>query len=332
MISNPYVWFQKAHNKGVSCLLVGDINIQKRDDPSSAFRFVHNALSSADILYGNLEGCLYRPDKNDLPGKSAWQHSDESMVDALTSVGFDAVGCANNVIFGSEAIINTLEVLDKVGIAHCGAGKNRKSARMPVIIEKCGVRVGFIQFTARLHKPEQEALDDKPGVAVFKPDIPNDIEELCLDIKKLRSEVDILIFSHHLRKSCTNEIEPYQRKLARRCIEAGADIVYAHGAHVIQGIELWKGSPIFHCVGELAFDYPMTHSRKEGLLIRLLIEGGRIAGISALLCCRDADNTVYLVDPLESEGQEQLNRLRELSLGMSLPVNGGEIIVTTNRV
>ncbi|HZI55476.1 MAG TPA: CapA family protein, partial [Verrucomicrobiae bacterium] len=84
----------------VACLLAGDINIQQRSDPRSVFANIHETLTAADILYGNLEGCLYRPGENDIPVKKFWQHSDVSMILALMSAGFDAVGCANNVMFG----------------------------------------------------------------------------------------------------------------------------------------------------------------------------------------------------------------------------------------
>lgn len=327
MMRDPHTWAQQPTNQGISCLLMGDINIQDRADPISAFRFIHKTLSDSDVLFGNLEGCLYRAGKNDLPDKSTWRHSDASMINALVSVGFSAVGCANNVMFGSEAILNTLRVLDEAGIKHCGAGTNRMAARMPIIMEKCGIRFGFIQLTARLHAKEQAASINNVGVAYFNPENQNDFAEISSYISELRSYVDILVFSHHVRKSGTVEIEPYQRDLAYRCINAGADIVYGHGAHVIQGIDIWKGVPIFHCVGELVFDYPIDHSRKEGLILRLLVEGRRITHVSFLLCCRDADNNVYLVDPLENCGRRQFNRLRELSPSVSLHVEGGEVVI-----
>ncbi|HVG91246.1 MAG TPA: hypothetical protein VNB54_07120, partial [Alphaproteobacteria bacterium] len=58
----------------VACLLAGDINIQERSDPCSVFANIRETLTAADVLFGNLEGCLYRPGDNDIPGKESWQH------------------------------------------------------------------------------------------------------------------------------------------------------------------------------------------------------------------------------------------------------------------
>ena len=49
----------------------------------------------------------------------------------------------------------------------------------------------------------------------------------------------------------------YQVSLARACIDSGADVVWGHHPHVLQGAELYKGKPIFYSMGNLI-------SRKEG--------------------------------------------------------------------
>lgn len=327
MLSDPYVWSRRSSARGVSCLLAGDMNIQGREDPPSVFRHLNGTLTDADVLFGNLEGCLYRPGERDLPGKRRWKHSSASMVTALVAAGFDAVGCANNVTYGSEATLRSLGVLEISGIAHCGAGPNRDAARAPAIVAKRGRRFGFLQYTARLQTADQAASSERPGVAAFDPELKEDLDEICSDVRRLRPQVDILVVSHHLRLAGTSATEPYQRKLARSCIDAGADVVYAHGAHVNQGIELWKGAPIFHCVGQLAFDWSAMRQWKEGLLVRLLLEDGRLVSVSALLVHRDDNNDAYLLDPRSPAGEIQLSQLRRLSPGMTLPIEAGEVVI-----
>jgi hypothetical protein len=41
----------------------------------------------------------------------------------------------------------------------------------------------------------------------------------------------------------------YERPLARAVIDAGADIVVGHHAHILRGIEMYKGRPIYHGLG-----------------------------------------------------------------------------------
>ena len=44
-------------------------------------------------------------------------------------------------------------------------------------------------------------------------------------------------------------LAPYERPMAHAAIDAGADIVLGHHAHIVRGIELYRGKPIFHGLG-----------------------------------------------------------------------------------
>jgi poly-gamma-glutamate synthesis protein (capsule biosynthesis protein) len=41
----------------------------------------------------------------------------------------------------------------------------------------------------------------------------------------------------------------YEPQVAKAAIDAGADIVVGHHAHILRGIEIYKGKPIFHGLG-----------------------------------------------------------------------------------
>ena len=47
--------------------------------------------------------------------------------------------------------------------------------------------------------------------------------------------------------------QEYQRALAKRYIDAGADLVIGSHPHVLQGIEYYKGKPIFYSLGNFVF-------------------------------------------------------------------------------
>jgi poly-gamma-glutamate capsule biosynthesis protein CapA/YwtB (metallophosphatase superfamily) len=326
-LSDPFRWLVRPSNRGVVCCLVGDVNIQGRSDPRSALAHVRHTLAGADVLFGNLEGCLHHAGPNDIPNKPSWSHSDPSTIDALTSARFSVVGCANNVMFGERPTLDTLRILDEAGIAHCGAGIDRIAARAAAIVERRGVRFGFLQYTARVQAPQQAALVDRAGVATFDPDRAQDLQEIYEDVRAWRSRVDVLIVSHHLRRAGCTRPEPYQSELARGCVDAGADLVFGHGAHVNQGIETWKGASIFHCVGQLAFDWPLAREHRDGLLVRVVVEAGRIGCVTAVLVSRDGANNAYFVDPRVGDGKWQLDQLRHLSPDVPLPIAGGEVIV-----
>jgi len=69
-------------------------------------------------------------------------------------------------------------------------------------------------------------------VARLNPRVGGDIKAAVADVKALHDQVDVLIFSHHLRKSGSAETENYQRKVARAVVPTGADLVFGHGGHV----------------------------------------------------------------------------------------------------
>ncbi len=50
--------------------------------------------------------------------------------------------------------------------------------------------------------------------------------------------------------------QEYQRALAKRYIDAGADLVIGSHPHVLQGIEYYKGKPIFYSLGNFVFEAP----------------------------------------------------------------------------
>src|SRR5688572_21895111 len=92
-------------------------------DPKAPFSQVTGVLAAGDIRYANLECCFYQP-----PG--ARSLSDEGFYaapavgQALRVAGFQAVGTANNVNYGADAIMSSLRTLDELGIAHAGSGAN----------------------------------------------------------------------------------------------------------------------------------------------------------------------------------------------------------------
>ncbi len=195
-------------------LLLGDVSVEQRADPASAFVHVRSTLAKADLVYGNLEGLLVKsegPDK-DIPDKSGWQHIGPEAVRALKAGNIAVVGVANNVAWGRENILKSLAVLDANGIQHTGGGANIEEAHRPAIVVRNGVRFGFLQYTAKWYEADHQiATATEAGVArVYSQDgktvDPGDLNRVREDIAKLRREADIVIVSSHNRDGMGREI------------------------------------------------------------------------------------------------------------------------------
>jgi poly-gamma-glutamate synthesis protein (capsule biosynthesis protein) len=62
--------------------------------------------------------------------------------------------------------------------------------------------------------------------------------------------VDIIVVALHKGIGhVRSQIAMYERDLSRAVIDAGADIVVGHHSHIMRGIELYKGKPIYHGLG-----------------------------------------------------------------------------------
>jgi len=44
-------------------------------------------------------------------------------------------------------------------------------------------------------------------------------------------------------------LAPYERAIAHAAVDAGADLVVGHHAHILRGIEMYRGRPIYHGLG-----------------------------------------------------------------------------------
>jgi len=127
----------------------GDIKLIGIDDVTEPFAPIKDLLQSEDVVYGNLEGTLYdQIDPYEHFAKLSWRPAGTKGAAALKEGNFSAVGLANNVIIGDQAIRSTIDVLDDLGIAYTGAGLDLAHARAPAIIERNGVRYGFLQRTS----------------------------------------------------------------------------------------------------------------------------------------------------------------------------------------
>lgn len=339
-----------------SILLMGDNNIQLREAPHEAFKYVIPTLDEATFRFLNLEGAFAGASKDpripDIPHKN-WQHSEKDQVTALTAAGIDAVGVANNVTYPWQAMMRSLEVLKLAGIPYAGGGKEIEAAHKPVILEKDGLKVGFMQYAATVFPYNHAATEIQPGIAQIKvhtsykappnldkpgqpPIVVTWLDEksknrMCDDIRRLATQADIVIVSFHWGVSNTTEIISYQSDIARAVIDAGADLVFGHGPHKYQRIEIYNEKPIFYSLAQFVFDDRRADRAgrfREGLLLRLTVKDNRISGISLVPSWREDDNFVRLYDPNVGKGKELFEYLQSVNAnGAGLRISGKEIVV-----
>jgi poly-gamma-glutamate capsule biosynthesis protein CapA/YwtB (metallophosphatase superfamily) len=334
-------------------ILTGDINLLGVSDPSIPFARVRDRLRAADVVFANLECCFYEPDGERSPEDEGF-YAPLKAAEALTIAGVHVVGNANNVNYGAPAIRSSLKRLEVLGILHTGAGVNSVDARKPVIVERDGVRFGFLQRTSVYWSHGHEATATYPGVATIKahtayrpqieqlrtltrPGMPPEVvtwadpaalAQFREDIAAIRAQADVVIASHHW--GLDHEVLAYQVEIAHTAIDAGADLVMGHGPHLPLGIELYQDKPIFYGVGSFSFETGhrgRAHPDWIGLMLHVIVQDGALAHVAFAFVRHNAQNETVL-RPMVAE-QAELDHLRSLSKRFStvLEVEGDEVVV-----
>lgn len=350
-------WRTMADDITTTLMLVGDTNVQNRDDPADAFKLILPTLRCADVLFGHLEGPLSLPSADprvlDIPHKPLWRHSDPAMVQGFQAAGFAAMSCASNVTYPAKAARDTIATLEAAGIQPCGVGCNVREAHRPAIVERDGATFGLLSYTSVFWPVGHAAGENEPGVATLKAytsyqpgrralempgappivvTIPDEQELKAMeeDVRRLRRQVDLVVVSCHWGVSSSHQVADYQRVIGRAAIRAGADIVFGHHPHVIQEIEVYHGRPIFYSMGNFAFDWAKMRGRnQEGLLVRCLVRNKRVVEVTFVPVRRNEDNLIRVLSPKDRQVQALIENVFTASShnGTELRVEGTEVVV-----
>jgi hypothetical protein len=246
-------------------LLTGDL-ILDADEPDHWLSGIAPAVRAADIAIGHLEVPHTRRGtelSGDVPATPALPEN----LDALSRAGFDAVSLAGNHIadWGSEGIADTIARLDQLGIAHTGAGQTLDEARAPAQLVCRGRRIALLSYNcvgpeASWAGPAKAGCNflrvitaDGSPVAPAGPLTaigPDAIDRLRSDVEAARESAELVIVALHKGIVHTPaKLAPYERQLTAAALAAGADVVVGHHAHILRGIEVADGRPVFHGLG-----------------------------------------------------------------------------------
>jgi poly-gamma-glutamate synthesis protein (capsule biosynthesis protein) len=211
------------------------------------FRGVAAELKKGDITIANLETPIARSGVEFTEKKFRFR-GEPAIAPALKASGINLVTIANNhsMDFGGEALIETLQHLGDNGIGWVGAGKNLDEARKALHCTIKGKKFAFLGYS--LTQPtEFFAGRNRPGTA---PGFEKNVVE---DITKARKDADHVIVSFHWGTEGKTAVQDYQRVIAHRAIDAGADVIIGHHPHVLRGVERYKNGIVFYSLGNFTF-------------------------------------------------------------------------------
>ena len=208
---------------------------------------IKETVASADYAIANLEGPVTTV--NNAPANRMRFHFDPSMTAALSATGFDAFSLANNhgLDQGAQGFADTKKNLTDNNIAYFGDASDDNG---PVL-----------HFT----------VGGKNFAAIGSQDVYRQIDAVTVgkEIMAEKALGNLVIVYPHWGVEYSHAASARQTKLAHAFIDAGADIVVGSHPHVVEGIEIYKGKPIFYSLGNLVFDQYFSADTQEGLGLRL---------------------------------------------------------------
>jgi hypothetical protein len=286
------------------------------------FSGVADLLSRADLALVNLECPL--TDRGVLISKNFNFRARPELVAILKAGSVDVVTLANNhtMDYGAIGMEDTMDTLTDADIAHFGAGMTLSEARMPAIVVRNNLRIGFLgyffQTAADILEPrELFATETSPGVAGCYVDIRCILKQITEDVPLLLPRVDAVIPYFHWGKEGSTNVQPYQVTLAHLCIDLGCKAVLGAHPHRLQGIEVYRGAPIFYSLGNFVYGGRKDPQDKLSAIALLEIrkDGSVTAEIVPIQTTRWPEAPFQPFMLVGAEREEALIRIAALSSG-----------------
>ena len=101
------------------------------------------------------------------------------------------------------------------------------------------------------------------------------------DIKKAKENADFVVVAFHWGGEYVQQPRDYQRNFAKKAIDAGADVVFGHHPHILQGIEIYQNKPIAYSLGNFVFG-TYNPKAKRSMIMRVVFENNSVKRIELL--------------------------------------------------
>jgi cell wall-associated NlpC family hydrolase len=300
------------------------------NDGRELFNAAKEILKNADITFGNLEGCFLNNggEPKSCKSKCYYFRMPERYVNHLTDAGYDFISIANNHLgdFGNSGRENTVKVLRGAGLNYAGLEDVCETS----IFENNGIKYGFCAFS--------------PNAKTVK--ITN-IENAKKIISTLKSECNIVIVSFHggaegkTNNRVTRQTEKFYGEnrgnvyeFAHAAIDAGADIVFGHGPHVVRAAELYSNRFIIYSLGNFCtageFDISGINSYAPAVKVFVDKEGKFVKG--QIFSFIQKDKTGPVIDENNSAAKE-IKRLSEADFPQNdLMISDNGFIIGKNSI
>ncbi|MEN0067183.1 MAG: CapA family protein [Myxococcota bacterium] len=208
----------------------------ERHGYEALFEGIRTLVRDVDVAFANLETPV-APSRFRARRPRVF-NADPLVVESLVATGFDLVSLANNHAFdqGPEGLEETMTVLDDRSLGFVGVGSTCEEARTPVVMRRSGLTVAFFAATELLNE-DWNVRADATCTATLDP---SDLIQRAQAARE--AGADFVVLSLHWGDEYVQDPGASRRRLARRLVEGGVDVILGHHAHVLQPVELHRTS------------------------------------------------------------------------------------------
>ena len=271
-------------------------------------------MDAADIMMVNNE-FTYSNRGKPLSGKTFTFRAKPETAGNLSVLSADIVSLANNHVYdyGETALLDTMDTLKQYGIPYVGAGRNLDEAKEIVYFKADGIKIAYVSATQveRSYVFTKEATDVKAGVLrTYDP------AAFLQVIGKAKENSDFVVVYVHWGTEGVNRFEADQQSLGHQYIDAGADLVIGDHTHCLQGIEYYKGVPIFYSLGNFWFN---SKTGDTGLVEADITKDG-LGEFRFVPCLQQGCRTTLITDP--GRQQQTFRFLQDISANAVIDEKG----------
>lgn len=268
-------------------------------------------MQEADVAVLNNE-CALSDGGEAMEDKEYTYRMTPALTQSYVDMGIDLVTLANNhaLDFGTEALEDTFETLDQYGVDYIGAGMDYERSKQAMVYEIEGKTVAVLAASRVIPVVEWNIVNRQPGMFCTY-----DSTALEAEIQACREQYDYVVVYVHWGIMETEQPVDYQREMAYRYVEAGADMVLGSHPHVVQSIEFYQGKPIYYSLGN--FLYGSTIQRT--MLVTLEADAeGKLA--SRIYPCYAVGGKTCVMEP--EKGQEFYRYMEQISYSVQIDDQG----------
>lgn len=257
----------------------GKENILKTKGYAYLLENFREILGDSKMVVANLETPITDVSESPFEGQKNYLHHGDIVQtpQMLNALGIDLVSLGNNhtLDYGIEGLTQTTTILADHSLPVCGAGQNQAEAERAYEGE-IQVSNGTFQYAiicafeyrqSYAERYQYYAGENTPGVNALSL---SRIEAQIRAIKNTDPDRFVIIYPHWSDNYMPASGE--QKELGRQLIDAGADLVIGHGAHVAQEVERYNNKWILYNIGNFIFASPGRYAEIPTLPYSLIAQ------------------------------------------------------------